>query len=308
MDIRDLYYFQSIAEHEHMGQAARSLFLTQPALTKAVRRLEESIGAPLFTRTGRRIVLTELGKLLLKRTYSLRQHMDDTAREIKSYAHGQSGLIRLGCAPTMTKYLLPEILPDFLREAPGVSIDLYSSMSGDLLSQLNDRVLDLAITHVTGPLVGYSVTPLVSDTIVVVAGRNHPIFRKKYTIGDVAQYSWILPRGSGARPWLRAMMAKYGYPAPVPQIEASSIIYLPRLISGTNLLSLLSRRNLVGLDDGGLLREVDLTEARLRRVFCLVHSADDYLSPAAQKLVDLLCAKRDSDVPAVEDLGRLMAM
>lgn len=307
MDIRDLYYFQAIAEHEHMGQAAKSLYLTQPALTKAVHRLEDSIGAPLFTRSGRRIILTELGKLLLKRTYSLRQHMDDTAREVKSYAHGQSGLIRLGCAPTMSKYLLPDIIPSFLRQAPGVTIDLYSSMSGELLTRLNDRVLDLAITHVTGPLEGYRVTPLVGDTIVLVAGRNHPIFRKKYTIRDIVECSWILPRDSGARPWLRSLMAKYGYPEPVPQIEASSIIYLPRLIAGTNLLSMLSRRNLVGLDDGGLLREVDLPEARLHRVFCLVYSANDYLSPAAQKLVEMLHAKRDADVPAVEDLGRLMA-
>jgi len=83
-----------------MGRAAERLFLTQPALTKAVRRLEDSIGSSLFIRTGRRIALTELGKLLLERTCRLRRIMDDTTREVKGYADGLSGHIRLGCAPT----------------------------------------------------------------------------------------------------------------------------------------------------------------------------------------------------------------
>lgn len=295
MDIRDLYYFQAIAECQHMGRAAERLFLTQPALTKAVHRLEESIGAPLFIRSGRRIALTELGRLLLERTYRLRQVMDDTTREVKSYAGGLSGHIRLGCAPTMAKYLLPKIMPDLLRQAPGVTMELHSSMSGQLLVALKEGLLDMAITHVTGPIPGYEVIPLVNDNVVVVAGKKHPIFNASYTIRDLDKYNWVLPRSSATRPWLGTVLARHNCPPPRAQVEATSILYLPRLIAGTELLSLLSRRNISGLEDGDLLREVALPETSLRRVFCLVYSKGSYLSPAAHRLIELLLEKSDTD-------------
>ncbi|MBE0530080.1 MAG: LysR family transcriptional regulator [Rhodospirillales bacterium] len=296
MDVRDLFYFQTIAECEHMGRAAERLFLTQPALTKAVRRLEEQIGAPLFARMGRRIALTELGHILLKRTYRLRQIMDDTAREVKSYADGQFGHIRLGCAPTMVKFLLPDIMPDLLRQAPGVTMELHSSVSGDLLALLREGLLDLVLTHVSAPIERYEVVPLVRDDIVVVARKHHPIFDGPYTVRDLARYNWVLPRSSATRPWLNAALAKQNCPPPQAQLEATSILYLPRLIAGTELLSLLSRRNLSGLEDGDLLREVALPETTLHRVFCLVYGKNSYLSPAAQRLVDLLVAKSDAEL------------
>lgn len=306
MDVRDLYYFQTIAECQHMGRAAERLFLTQPALTKAVRRLEEQIGASLFIRTGRRIALTELGKLLLERTYRVRQVMDDTAREVKSYVDGISGHIRLGCAPTMAKFLLPEVLPELLRQAPGVTIELHSTMSGALLTSLRDGLLDLVLTHVAGPLEGHEIVPLVKDDVVVVAGRDHPIFNGPYTVHDLAKYTWVLPRPSATRPWLDAVLAKLGCPLPRAQVEATSILYLPRLIAGTELLTLLSRRNISGLEDNNLLREVALPETTLHRVFSLVYSQSRYLSPAAHRLVELFRAKSDLDLPSDPEEGMLV--
>lgn len=297
MDIRDLSYFQAVAECQHVGHAAERLFLTQPALTKAVRRLEDQIGAPLFIRSGRRIALTELGRLLLERTYRLRQIMDDTTREVKSYADGLSGHIRLGCAPTMAKFLLPDVMMELLQQAPGVTMELHSSMSGELLELLRDGLLDLVLTHATGPIEKYEVEPLVHDEIVVVAGKTHPIFDGPYTIQDLPKYNWVLPRFSATRPWLDAALARHNCPPPRAQVEATSILYLPRLIASTELLSLLSRRNITSLDDGALLREVALPETTLNRVFCLVYGKNSYLSPATQKLIELLRAKAASPLP-----------
>lgn len=307
MDMRDLCYFQVIAECQHMGRAAERLFLTQPALTKAVHRLEEQIGASLFIRTGRRIALTELGRLLLERTYRLRQIMDDTEREVQNYAGGLSGHIRLGCAPTMAKFLLPDIMPELLRQAPGVTVELHSSMSGALLASLRDGFLDLVLTHVPGPIERYEVIPLVNDDLVVAAGKNHPIFNGPYTIHDLARYHWVLPRPSATRPWLEEVLAKHNCPPPRAQVEATSILYLPRLIAGTELLTLLSRRNISGPDDGNLLREVALPETTLHRVFCLVYGKNSYLSPAAHRLIELLLAKSDIDLPSGHEERMIMS-
>jgi DNA-binding transcriptional LysR family regulator len=229
--------------------------------------------------------------------------MDDTTREDRNNALGYSGHIRMGCAPTMAKFLLPEIIPSLLRQAPGVTIELNTNISGTLVSLLKEGMLDLALTHVAGPIDGYEVTPLVNDELVIVAGKNHPIFNEPYTVHDLSKYRWLLPRRSATRPWLDAVLAKHNCPPPELQMEATSVLFLPRLIAATNMLSLLSRRNIGDIDDGGFLREVALPETELRRVFCLVYNKTSYLSPAVLRLIDLLLERADSDVPSVEDVG-----
>jgi len=195
-------------------------------------------------------------------------------------------------------------MPDLLRQAPDVTMELHSSMSDQLLATLKEGLLDLAITHVAGPIPGYKVIPLVNDDVVVVAGKNHPIFNAPYTILDLDKYNWVLPRSTATRPWLSEALAKYNCPPPRAQVEATSILYLPRLIAGTELLSLLSRRNIFGLEDGNLLREVTLPEATLHRVFCLVYSEDSYLSPAARRLIELLLEKSDTDPAGRQPSGQ----
>ena len=301
MNLRDIYYFQTLAETRHMGRAAELLFITQPALSKAIQRLEESIGASLFTRTTRRIELTELGTLLLERSFELRHLMEETTREVQGFATGYSGNIRLGCAPTMVKFYLPGIISRLLKDSPDVTIQLETGISGPLIEALKDRQLDFVLTHVTKQMAGFEVTPLVRDEMVVVARPDHPLFDRTPQVSDLAHYNWILPSASGSLPWLDALMAKHGCPAPKAQVEATSILYLPRLIAGTNLLSLMSRSNLSEEENHSIIREVPIAEARLERFFGIIVRKDGFLSPAAQKLLAMLRADSTLDGDLLTD-------
>ncbi len=91
LDLRDLRYFETIAELGHLGQAAKRVHRTQPALTSCVRRLEAAFGTPLFERVGRGIRLTPAGALLLARAQRLRLAADETAREMEEVARGVTG-------------------------------------------------------------------------------------------------------------------------------------------------------------------------------------------------------------------------
>lgn len=293
MDMRDLMYFQAVAQSEHMGKAAERLFITQPALTKAVHRLEEEIGAPLFKRAGRRIALTDLGRLLEERTRHVKQVMDDTMREVKNFAGGLIGHIRMGCAPTMTKYLLPIIIPQLIAKAPGVTVEIRSSVSDELWEQLREGALDLTFTTYTAaPREGFNIIPLIEDEVVVVAGRDHPIFSGPYTVKDLDRYNWVLPKTSREmRPWLDARLQSFGCAPPRAQVQVSAILYMPRLIASTNLLSFISRRNIDdNTEDGQLVRALDLPEMSLHRVFGVSYRESRYLSPAVLLLIDLLRA------------------
>ena len=122
MDLRDLRYFEVIAELEHMGRASARLHRTQPALTSAVRRLEEDAGVPLFERAGRGIRLTAAGRVMLKWARRARSDIDDAQRELGDLGRGLVGTIRIGIVPTAAQFLLPPAVRLLLHEAPEVDL------------------------------------------------------------------------------------------------------------------------------------------------------------------------------------------
>src|SRR5689334_24998246 len=118
MDLRDLRYFETIADLQHVGRAADRLHRTQPALTSSIRRLEEDCGAPLFERAGRGIRLTAAGRVLLKWAQRVRFDMEDARREIAAMGSGLSGHVRVGIVPTAAQFLLPAAARQLLQEGP----------------------------------------------------------------------------------------------------------------------------------------------------------------------------------------------
>src|SRR4051812_43257893 len=126
MDIhlRDLKYFEVVADMGHLGQAAERLGRTQPALTKAVQRLEQAFGSALFERKGRGIQLTPVGEVLLARARLLRSATDEALREIADFAKGNAGHVRIGSGPIAADHVLPEVCSLLLAEAPETTIDI----------------------------------------------------------------------------------------------------------------------------------------------------------------------------------------
>src|SRR5688572_18995229 len=114
MDLRDLRYFETIAELQHIGRAAQKLHRTQPALTSCVRRLEEACGAPLFEKSGRGIRLTPAGRILQKWAQRMRFDVEDAKREIGDIGRGLSGHVRIGVVPTAAEFLLPAVTRQLL--------------------------------------------------------------------------------------------------------------------------------------------------------------------------------------------------
>ncbi len=290
MDLRDLAYFETIAELGHLGRAAERLHRTQPALSKCLQRLEEELGTDLFERVGRRILLTPMGGLLLERARHLRRTMEETTRELNDFAHGAIGHVRLGSAATTAEFLLPKASEVLIAEAPGITMELQIGMNDVLHNQLKSGQLDLLI----GPLVdereGVISYPIIDDSVVVVASRHHPIFDGGgATLEKLAAFRWVLPaRTVATRQWLDDALAQRGLPPPFVQIETNSISLLPSLIERTNLLSFIARRNLRAGKLGSSLREVEGIGIVMQRILGVAYRAQGYLSPAAVCMLNLL--------------------
>ncbi|WP_371424820.1 LysR family transcriptional regulator [Tardiphaga sp.] len=307
MDLRDLAYFEAIADLGHMGRAAERLGRTQPALTKCIQRLEEAVGADLFERTGRGISLTRVGEVLLSRARRMRSAMEESLREVSDFAAGTVGHVRIGCGATMGEYLLPQVCRALIDDSPGVTIEVQIAMSGVVRAALRDKALDLAI----GPILPsdadeFSAEAFGIDEVVVVAARGHALCGRPLQIHDLVASRWVLPaRTVAMRQWLDQIFEAHGLPEPIVQIETNSITTLPRLIADTALLSFTSTRNLRPDRLGVQLERLDVGATTMKRPLGLISRRDGYLSPAAQRVVTLLRSRGrsfldQSPLPPVE--------
>ena len=289
MDLRDLRYFETIADKGHLGRAAKQLCLSQPALTGCIHRLEEAFGTPLFERVGRGIRLTPAGEVLLARARRLRVATDEIVHEMEDIAHGVAGHIRIGIAPTAAQHLLPPVCRAFLAETKDVTLKALLGQNDVLSAQLKAGELDLAIcpdAKIDEELVSY---PIFEDVFVVAAATSHEIFRKRARMRDLLAYRWVLaPPSVESRQWLNQAFDLKNLPRPVAQIETNFVSLLPPLIDQTGLLSFISRRHLGPGRLGSSLKEVPLKETTMRRRFGVILRKGSYLSPAAQRLVNLL--------------------
>jgi len=290
MDLRDLRYFETIAELEHIGRATERLQRTQPALTSCVRRLEEDCGAPLFEKAGRGIRLTAAGRVLLKWAQRLRLDVEGAKREIDGIGRGLSGHIRLGIVPTAARFLLPAAARQLLAEAPEVTLRTVVGLIDTLTPMLRAGELDVMV-GTEGPAEdGFTSRLLAEDDVIVAASAGHEILRGQPKLRDLTDYRWVLQQpGAPTRDWLDHAFDLKRLPRPRVQIESTMLIMLPALIAETGLLTFIPRHYL-DLTGPAPLKEVPLKEATMRRRLVLAYRENSYRSPATERLIALLGA------------------
>ncbi|MBL8362473.1 MAG: LysR family transcriptional regulator [Rubrivivax sp.] len=288
MDLRDLRYFETIAEFQHLGRACERLHRSQPALTSSIRRLEADCGAALFEKAGRGIRLTEAGKVLWKWAQRMRFDVEDAKRELSSIGAGLTGHVRLGIVPTAAQFLLPPVAAQLLKEAPGVTLHTAVALVDVLRPQLRAGELDLVVGTGSAVEQGYASKVLAEDMIVVAASERHEVFRRPVGLRDLTAYPWALqPPGAPTRDWLDHTFDRKNLQRPRVQVETTSLLALPALIVETGLLSFISRHHLQGQARIRGLKEVPVPGATMRRRLVVTYRTNSFLSPAAQRLIEL---------------------
>lgn len=293
MDQRDLRYFETIAELQHVGRAALKLHRTQPALTSSIRRLEQDCGAALFERAGRGIRLTPAGHVLLKWAQRVRFDLEDARREMAAIGGGLSGQVRIGIVPTAAQFLLPAAARQLLQEAPGVNLRTVVALVDVLKPLLRQGELDIVVATQTQPEQGIVSQAVAQDAIVVAASARHPVFRGgPPTLKGLVPYRWALqPPGAPTRDWLDHAFDRRHLPRPQVQVESTMLLMLPTLIAETGLLSFISRHHLQGKAVRYGLKEVPLKDTTMMRRMVVMYRENGYLSAATQRLVELLRAQ-----------------
>ncbi|QHE85030.1 LysR family transcriptional regulator [Hydrogenophaga sp. BPS33] len=284
MDIRDLRYFQLVARSGHIGKAAQGAHRSQPAISKSIQRIEHELGVTLFDRSRRKLELTTVGRLLQDRCETLLRDMDELQREVRAAALGEVGHVRVGVSGMAADILLSQLTSSLLAQHPGITLEVEVGMNDSLAQALSAHALDIVVAPATHAIAGLDFEAVLPDQVVVVADKAHPLVGKRtLKLPQLRPYKWVLPsRSSESRRWLETRFAEQREPKPVAQIQSNSISLTPRMISGTHLLTHVSRRNLAMEPLASIVREIDVPALTMPRDFGILVREGASLSPAAE--------------------------
>lgn len=196
MELRTLRYFLEIAREENMSKAASRLYVSQPALSRQIKSLEEELGQKLFVRHSFHIELTEAGILLRKRAEDILRIVDKTTQEFQALDEVIHGQIFIGCSESQATRLIAKQLVKLHQLYPGIRYHLKSGNTEDLVGDLDKGLLDFAIIAQPVNLTKYQFLSLPShDQWGIILPKMHPLANKdQLTLQDIKQEPLIISK------------------------------------------------------------------------------------------------------------------
>jgi len=181
MEIRQIKAFLAIAEAKTFTAGARRVNITQAAISMQIRQLEDEVGIQLFTRTPRRVILTQAGEFLLDRARKILREHDSAIAEIAEVAGAEFGRLRLGSSSSMfTTHQLPTIMLQLRAKYPNAEVTVTSATSQNLVDKMMHGEIDTAFVSLPVDNSNITTDLLFSDEIVAIAYPKHPLAKEKF--------------------------------------------------------------------------------------------------------------------------------
>lgn len=171
---QDYEYILKVYEEGNISKAAEKLFLTQPALSIAIQRIETSIGMPLFDRTRRPLQPTQAGKIYIDMIQQMQELEFDSKRQIQDIRDLNTGDLKIGGSHYMNAYILPPILSAFNQKFPGIKLELIEDSSDQLSVMLLERKLDLTFNCDIAFMDNLEKYPAFYDHVLLAVPISHP--------------------------------------------------------------------------------------------------------------------------------------
>ncbi len=200
MDTRQIRQFLAVADTLSFRKGAERLHMAQPPLSMAIRRMEASLGAPLFVRGRNGVRLTDFGKALVDDARRVAHDAERLRRSAAMFNAGTSGRLRVGFVGSATYMLLPTVLPRFRSRYPGIELDLREGTTSQILASIQQGSLDLGLVRypVFEPHTTY-LTPVQEDMLVVALPKDSELRnRKRMSLKDLHDHPFVLYSATAA--------------------------------------------------------------------------------------------------------------
>lgn len=275
---RHLHTFVEVARQKSVVKAAEILHVSQPAVTKTIRELEEALGVAMFERDGRGIRITRYGEVFLRHAgaalTALRQGVDSVSQELFDSAPP----VRIGALPTVSTRVMPRAMALFLAEKTGSRIKIVTGDNAVLMEQLRVGELDLVVGRLALPekMTGLSFEHLYSEQVVFTVRAGHPLLDAKRSIFEgLADYPVLMPtRGSIIRPSVEQFLIANGVASLPTQVETVSDAFGRAFVRSSDAIWIISTGVVAADIEDGVLATLPIDTSETRGPVGLTIRAD----------------------------------
>ena len=289
MELRHLKYFATVAKTLNFSDAAKRLFVTQGTLSQQIKQFEDEIGAQLFDRNQHSVTLTEAGEELLPLALKTIEDSEVCSNRMRDLKGALTGTLRIGITHSFSE-LLTETVKNFIREHPGVKLNIQSESASEIIEMLQNKEIDLALAF--KPSTTYEELesiPLFRNSLSAVMRCNHPMAsHRMLTMDELENHRIILPgKGLQAR---RAFDRYLGLDSRKLNVtvEVNDPELIMDIVQNTNLIAIVSSLAAYYRPD---LIAIPLEGGNYSMVGCIHRLKDGYRKRSADIFVEML---RDS--------------
>jgi LysR family transcriptional regulator of abg operon len=288
-----LHHFRNvvaIAEQGSLRAAARSMRIAQPALTRSLSELERELGAPLFERRARGMVLTPIGHAFVRRASAVLNEVSRARDEVNQLKGGSSGSVTVGLSIAPHISMLPRSLRPFRTQYPDIRMHVIEGFYPTLESDLRNGSIDFYVGPAPDDALAAELLQekLFDNTRTVLCRKNHPLAKAR-SLRELADAEWATTSiTSLAEDELKSLFESYGLAAPRLILRSQSALTLIVMLAHTDLLAMVPRQWKDFAPMAGVLAAINVQERLPAPAIVLIRRRDVPLTPAAAYLATLL--------------------
>jgi DNA-binding transcriptional LysR family regulator len=297
MDLSQLEIFLCIAEEKSFSRAAEKMHRTQPAISIALKRLEEELGESLFDRSSKSGTLTEAGRILL--SYAQRMiNLRDEALEAVSELRGMfRGRLTIGANESTSLYVLPPLLLEYRKEHPNIKIEVHRNISERIPNEVLERNLDFGFLSYDPLHPSLQSFEIHRDELVLIVPPTHGLTRRKgVTIRDLAGEQFVAHNvKTPARTRIFELFAQNRTPLNIC-IELATLDTIKEFVRDGVGLAIMPRLAVQGELERGELVEIPIKGMKIEKPLRLVHRREQNMSHAAKSFLEIVKASMNGKV------------
>jgi DNA-binding transcriptional LysR family regulator len=293
VNVRRLQLISEVVRQRSISGAAEVLGISQPALSKNIRILEQSLGVQLLERGRFGARPTPFALTLIRHSDAISAELTLAAKEISALKEAKSGSLCIGCGPTEAIRLLPVALERLRKSNPGIVTSVLHGLNDSLLSKVKHGDVDFALSSIpsrrTDP--NLKQITLYCDEGVVIARADHPLNKHRGTLSTelLSGYEWVLPPSEELeRRVFDELFTKTGVEPPTPIVETTSTTLIKSMVLQNDYLSYVPRELVHWELNVNSLRILPIEDLNWLRTIGITMRARGSISPACHALVNEL--------------------
>lgn len=288
MDVRNLGAFVEVVRRGGFSRASETLHLTQSAVSKAVKSIEEELGQPLLVRQGRKVALTDAGRVVFDRAQAVLSMLHAIEDEVAEVGAVRRGHLRLGLPPMVGGAFFPPVLSDFRAAYPGVVLELREEGARSVETLVLDGEIEAGATVLPTDRDVFEVMPLMRDVLRAVVHPRSPLARQRsVTLRDLERVPFVLYREDFAlHGHILDACRREGF-TPKVAAESSQWDFMAAMVAADIGVALLPRTICRRLD-ATQVKVLPLVEPELRWDLAFVWKRGRHLPPAARAFIEVV--------------------